>query len=120
MTKRLSICYMCLSLVLGACAGAGVRPDGLQVTISPEKIYPGCVVSISVQAPPGTTNVTARLDFPGSPLIPLKSYAGGQTWIFSTQIPLDAVWQPGKYRAIVEGRTAGGEAVRGEAWIIAL
>ena len=108
-----------LLLWLGACAGLPVRHNALEVTIEPDTVYPGVVVSILVLAPPGTREVKGRLDFPGSPAVPLKKADDGVTWTFSTQIPIDAVWQPGRYRALVTGIAADGAELRGEGWIVA-
>ncbi|MBN1594743.1 hypothetical protein JW933_02345 [candidate division FCPU426 bacterium] len=87
------------------------------MTITPETVYPGCVVSLQVKAPLGTTDVRGRLDLFGSPVVPLTSDDRGRTWVFITQIPIDAVWQPGKYRAIVEGNGPDGSRLQGEAWV---
>ncbi|MCK5241969.1 hypothetical protein KAR34_05925 [bacterium] len=112
------LCFFGVSLGCG-CAGTQARPDALQITITPEQIYPGCVVSVQVIAPAGTREVTGRLDLLGSPVISLKTKDSGKTWIFITQIPLAAVWQPGKHRVQVQGIARDGSELRGETWIIA-
>lgn len=101
------------------CAGLFTRPQTLQVRIEPETIRPGDVVKITVTAPPGTQAVKGRLDVPGSPVLPLRSQENGRVWTFTTQIPLEAVWKPGRYRAVVEGRAADGGSLYGETWITA-
>jgi len=119
MKKIIVVLFLVLGFIIDGCAGTPVRTDRLQVSISPEKLYPGCIVSVFVKAPAGTKNVTGRLDILGSPVVPLRSKDGGRTWFFITQIPLDAVWQPGRYRAIVQGRAPDGTDLFGEAWVTA-
>jgi hypothetical protein len=106
-----------LAVVLTACAGVKVSPQRLQVDITPQEVNPGTVVTVRVRAPEGTTKVTGRLDLPGSPVVPLKSRDNGQTWVFVTQIPIDAVWTPGKYRVIIRGIDSQGSELQGESWI---
>jgi hypothetical protein len=118
--KKIALFLGLIGIVLNVgCASVQMRPNALQVTITPEQIYPGCVVSAEVIAPPGTREVQGRLDFWGSPVIPLKTKDSGITWTFVTQIPLDAVWEPGKYRIVVNGIAGDGSRVQGEAWIMA-
>jgi hypothetical protein len=103
--------------VCAGCATVPMATPSLEVTVAPDTIYPGSVVSVTVLAPPDTVEVTGRLDWAGSPVVPLKTKDQGRTWTFKTQIPLGAVWQPGRYRVLATGRTAGGEILQGEAWV---
>ncbi|MCD4813245.1 hypothetical protein K8S19_06085 [bacterium] len=119
MKKTVSILLFGGMLFLAGCAGVNRRSESLHVTITPEKIYPGCVVVAEVIAPPGTTVMTGRLDYPGSPVIPMRTRDGGKTWDFTTQIPLDAFWQPGRYRVVVEGRGPNGSSLSGQTWVTA-
>ncbi len=107
------------ALCLGAgCATVPLATPRLDVTVAPDTIYPGTVVSVTVRAPQADlVEVTGRLDWAGSPVVPFKSADSGRTWTFVTQIPLGAVWQPGTYRVLVTGRTAAGETLQGEAWV---
>jgi hypothetical protein len=91
----------------------------LELSITPAVIHPGDVVRILVKAPAGTKDVRGRLDVAGSPQLPLKTRDQGRTWTLVTQIPLDAVWQPGRYRAEVRGTGPDGSLLVGEAWISA-
>ncbi|NTV51639.1 MAG: hypothetical protein HGA76_01295 [Candidatus Firestonebacteria bacterium] len=109
---------LCLGL-LPACAGLPVLSGRLEVAVTPEVIHPGDVVKIVVKAPEGTRNVRGRLDVPGSPQLPLKTQDQGKTWTFVTQIPLEAVWKPGRYRAQVRGDGPDGSVLLGETWITA-
>jgi hypothetical protein len=106
-------------IFLSACANLPVKLGGLEVTVAPEIIHPGDVVKILVKAPAGTREVWGRLDVPGSPRVPLKTRDQGSTWTFITQIPLDAIWKPGQYRAQVRGTGPEGNELAGETWITA-
>jgi hypothetical protein len=77
------------------------------------------VVKIFVKAPEGTREMLGRLDVAGSPQVPLKTRDQGRTWTFITQIPLAAVWKPGRYRAEVRGTGPDGSVLAGETWITA-
>lgn len=107
-------------LALWACAGCATVQTAaprLEVSVSPDTIYPGSVVTVTVLAPPDTVEVTGRLDWAGSPVVPLKTKDQGRTWTFTTQIPWGAVWQPGRYKVLAAGKTADGETLSGEAWV---
>lgn len=119
MHKLKWIIILNLILFLAGCAGANRRPESLHVTITPEKIYPGCVVIAEVKAPKGSQGLTGKLDVAGSPVIPLRTKDGGKTWTFTTQIPLDAFWQPGRYRVLVEGLGPDKNRLWGQTWVIA-
>lgn len=103
--------------VCAGCATVQTAAPRLEVAVVPDTIYPGSIVTVTVLAPPDTIEVTGRLDWAGSPVVPLKTKDQGQTWAFTTQIPWGAVWRPGKYRVVAEGKTSGGETLRGEAWV---
>ncbi len=106
-------------LAAAGCAGL-MKPDQLlEVTITPPAVYPGSTVTIQVKAPTGTQAVTGRLDMPGSPVVHFKTRDEGRTWIFTTQIPLTAVFTPGRYQIIVQGRAPDGARCRGAAWVAA-
>jgi hypothetical protein len=105
--------------LLSACASVPLQFGALDVDVTPAVIHPGDVVKITVKAPAGTRDLRGRLDVPGSPTVPLKTRDEGRTWTFVTQIPLDAVWKPGRYRAEVRGTGPEGEPLGGETWITA-
>lgn len=107
------------ALLLAGCASLPAGPGGLAVSVEPEVVHPGDVVTLRATAPAGTRDVRGRLDVPGSPVLPLRAEDDGRSWSFTTQIPLDAVWEPGRYRAVVEGVGPNGERVFGETWITA-
>jgi len=102
---------------LSGCAGLPPGPMRLRVSVVPETVHPGDVVRVHILAPAGTREVTGRLDVPGSPVLSLRSRDGGATWDFVTQIPVDAVWKPGKYRVEVRGLLPDDTSVYGETWI---
>ena len=104
---------------LAACASVPLQFGTLEVSVVPSTIHPGDVVKIFVKAPEGTRDMRGRLDVTGSPQLPLKTRDGGRTWTFVTQIPLDAVWKPGRYRAEVRGTGPDGSILAGETWITA-
>jgi hypothetical protein len=106
-------------LLLAGCATVPMRSGALQVEIEPQTLHPGDVVSVTVVAPPGTRSMNGRLDLAGSPVLALRSQDEGRTWSFRTQIPLGAVWKPGRYRVEIRGTGAGGEPLGGEAWVTA-
>jgi uncharacterized protein YceK len=110
--------FLVISGVTG-CAGLMKPAQILEVTITPQTVYPGSIVTIQVKAPIGTQAVTGRLDMPGSPVVHLKTKDEGRTWTFTTQIPLTAVWDPGRYQIVVQGRAPDGSRCRGEAWVAA-
>jgi hypothetical protein len=105
--------------LLAGCASVPVQFGTLELSVVPQVVHPGDVVRILVKAPAGTSNVRGRLDVPGSPQLPLKTKDQGRTWTLVTQIPIDAVWQPGRYRAEVRGTAADGSVLVGETWITA-
>jgi hypothetical protein len=105
--------------LLSACAGIQVKPGSLEVSVTPGILHPGDVVKVVVKAPEGTHDVRGRLDVAGSPQLPLKTRDHGRTWTFTTQIPLDAIWKPGQYRAEVQGVAPDGSLLTGETWITA-
>jgi hypothetical protein len=109
----------CAAMMAGGCAGTRVRPEGLAVSVSPEIVRPGDVVTLRAASPVPLAQAQARLDWPGSPRVSLRTADQGLTWKWVTQIPVDAVWQPGRYRVVVEGRTKEGEVLAGESWITA-
>lgn len=106
-----------LCLFAAGCAGLKPRPMGLTVAITPDTIHPGDVVSVRVDAPEGSRGLRGRLDVSGSPVLPLKTRDQGKTWTFATQIPIDAVWRPGRYKVEIRGEGPGGETLYGETWI---
>ncbi len=107
-----------LALATG-CATLGGRPGGLTVRVDPEVIHPGDVVTVLVEAPAGTRNMTGRLALAGSPQVPLRSSDNGRTWRFRTQVPLDAVWEPGRYRVEINAQGPDGSPLSGDAWVTA-
>ncbi|MEW6516679.1 MAG: hypothetical protein AB1439_07250 [candidate division FCPU426 bacterium] len=117
MKRRPALLWLLAAWACAACATVPVAGPRLDVTVTPDTIYPGTVVSVRVLAPADTVEVTGRLDWAGSPVVPLKTADQGRTWTFVTQIPWGAVWQPGRYKVLVSGRTAAGESLRGEAWV---
>ncbi len=117
MTLKKTIILMMVILATG-CAGMPVRPEQLQITIEPRQLSPGAVVTVTVISPVALKTASGRLDLPGMPLIPLKSL-DAKTWIWRTQIPLEASWRPGRYRIVVQGLTTTGETLFGETWITA-
>jgi len=120
MSTRSLVFLIVLGLVLAAgCATLPPRPVTLQVRIEPDTIYPGDVVTARVEAPEGTRDAKGRLELPGSPVIPLRTRDNGKTWSFVTQIPIDAVWQPGRYKVVVTAQGPDGVRLIGEAWITA-
>jgi hypothetical protein len=99
------------------CASVPLGAPSLHVTVVPETLYAGDVVTVSVTAPEGTRDVYGRLDVGGSPTLPLKTKDHGRTWTFVTQVPLGATWPPGRYKVIVQGKDAQGAPLYGEAWV---
>ncbi len=106
-------------LAATGCAGLMKPAQSLEVNITPQTVYPGSIVTIQVKAPMGTRAVTGRLDIPGSPVVPFKTRDEGRTWTFTTQIPLTAVWTPGRYQIVVQGRAPDGSRCWGETWLAA-
>ncbi len=120
MKKTLWLLIVLAGIGLGTgCAGLSGKAANVVLEVSPPDIYPGTVVRLTAKSPLPAVEMRGRLDMLGSPVVALRSQDQGLTWTFLTQIPIDAVWQPGRYRAVVEGQTAAGEPLWGEAWIIA-
>jgi hypothetical protein len=117
MTYRRLVLIGCL--LLAGCASMPVKSGLLVCTVTPSVLHPGDVVKIKVEAPEGTRDMQGSLDVPGSPKLPLKTKDGGKTWTFTTQIPVDAVWKPGRYRALARGIAPDGTVLVGETWITA-
>lgn len=106
-----------LGTLAAGCAGLPAGTLGLKVTVVPDTIYAGDVVTVTAVAPDGTRNVVGRLDVGGSPTLPLKTRDGGRTWTFVTQVPIEATWAPGRYKVIVQGNGPDGAPIYGEAWV---
>lgn len=106
-----------MMLFLAGCACLPYREAQLQVMITPDIIYPGSIVTVTVTSPSRPVDVKGRIDLFGSPVVFLKPNKDRTIWTWRTQIPLEAVWQSGRYRAVVEGTLADGTKVFGKAWV---
>lgn len=106
-----------LGAVTAGCASLPAGPPRLSVTVVPDTIYAGDVVTVTALAPDGARDVVGRLDVSGSPTLPLKTRDGGRTWTFVTQVPIEATWAPGRYKVIVQGNGPDGSPIHGEAWV---
>jgi hypothetical protein len=107
-------------LVMTGCAGAPLRPTaGVTVAVTPDTVHPGDVVTVRVEVPAGAKTINGRLGVSGSPVLPLRSRDNGRTWTFTTQIPIDAIWQPGRYKVEIRGEGSDGAPLYAETWITA-
>lgn len=115
--KFFTCCVGLIVLFLTGCACLPQKDAQLQVVITPNVIYPGSVVTVTVVSPSRPVEVKGRIDLFGSPVVALKPNQDRTIWTWRTQVPLEAVWQSGRYGAVVEGTLSDGTKVFGKAWV---
>lgn len=114
--RTITLIFASAMIILNGCAGWKTKPMHLQVSVKPAVINPGDIVEVTVESTTGLKSVKGRLDLMGSPVVLLKQ-RDSKTWVWRTQVPLEAAWKSGDYHVIVEGITLKGQLVYGETWV---